>query len=216
MAYQKTMRVVIRLGFDIIHLALCHQPPQRRTTGPHQLLRGKTGKGIRVLIRIEPDTVHRNFLRDVSRDQVVEVTRFLQVIILPLSRFIGQVKRLRHIRLDRLLIRAQTKKELVEGLDMVAQFHRQIDLPVRSQSLKHLPVVKDVYPALCAIYRLVTLPDTKATGHHVSQDQQIAEQPDMLKSRIDIFELLKHIAPSKSPPPGGGGTCFFMINIIVN
>ena len=88
---QKAMRVVIGLGFQNPDLPAGNQSAVNRTAGTDQLLSCITDKAIRFIVDVQRNTVHLDTLGDIGSDQVIEITRFPQIIISLLCRIVCQV-----------------------------------------------------------------------------------------------------------------------------
>ncbi len=62
-------------------MALGDQLTGNGTAGPDELFGGVTGKTTWLTIHIQSGTIHRDLLADITGDQVIIITRLLQIIV---------------------------------------------------------------------------------------------------------------------------------------
>jgi hypothetical protein len=189
---QESMWIIIGLLLHIPDLPTGHQLPGYCAARPDKLFGRVTGERIWKLVTLQTRTVYLDPLRDVRGDQVIEISGLLEVIVLVFGRFVGQVKRFGDIGLYGLVIRAKIEKILVKSLNMVSQLYRQIALPVGRERLQHFPVVKDMNGLLCPGNRFTIDIADKTGNKNICADQHDAENFDMLKGGVDIFQMCKH------------------------
>ena len=185
--YQKALRVVVTPD-DVPQTAGGDKRPFGNAARTDDVLPTIGPHLVRIAVKVPPDAVHRQGLRDIPRYHPVEVAFLLQVPVIANGAFIREVKGTLHIAFNGAFVGGQGKEQFVKTPDMLPRLYRAVLLRIlREGQHQRFPTVQYIDFLSLRFRKVVCLSGGENRYQCANSQEYHSEQPQLPERCLDVF-----------------------------